>query len=110
MFIRVPDPELVSIAEVMKDPAGPEEMAGWVGNGFRKWGKTQPFCSGNGVGIHNVLLIQNVFIQRREKTSVLSVSDGPGDGAFVVLPAFRGLHGGKRSARKEDGVAKHEIH
>src|SRR6202163_2405197 len=84
-------------------------MALGVGNSLRKGSEAERLCRGNSIGIDDVLLIQQVFIQREEKTGALAVSHRSRYGAFIILPALRRLYDRDLIAGIEDRVAKHEI-
>src|SRR6202790_1839205 len=84
-------------------------MARGVGDNLRKGSEAQRTWRGNSIGIDDVLLIQQVFIQREEKTGALAVSHRSRYGAFIILPALRRLYDRELIAGIEDRVAKHEI-
>src|ERR1700719_4033520 len=82
---------------------------GWVGNGLRGSGEAQRFSGGDGCVVDYALLVVEVFVERQQEAGALAVADRSGDGAFVVLAAFRGLDAGKGVAGVENRVAKHEV-
>src|ERR1700758_4267093 len=109
MFIRIADPKLVSIGEIVKNAARTEEMMRGIGHGLRDRPESKRLRGSNSAGIDDRLLIQEVLVERQQETGALAVSDRSGDGAFIILPALGGLHDSKGVAGIEDGIAKHEI-
>src|SRR5579864_5594684 len=94
----------------MEDAAGAEEVVGGVGGGLRKGPKSQVLCRGNGACVNNVLLIQNIVVERKQKSGALAMRNRSGDRAFEVLPPLGRLsQGGEGVGCVEDGIAKHEV-
>src|SRR5207248_6077994 len=61
VFIGVPDPELISVREVMEDTTGAKEMV----RGIRHVLVNQPIRP---FRFHNCLLIISILIERKQKT------------------------------------------
>src|ERR1700686_1384809 len=109
MFIRIADPELVSIGEIVKNTARTKKVMGGISHRLRDRAESKRLRGSNGSRIDDRLLIQEVLVERQQEAGALAVSDGPGYGAFVILPALRRLHDCEGVARVEDRIAKHEI-
>src|ERR1700730_14147271 len=109
MFIRIADPELVSIGEIMKKAAGTKKLMCGSRHRLRDRAESKRLRGSNGAGIDDRLLIQEVLVERQQETGALAVCDGSGYRAFVILPALRRLNDSEGVARVEDRIAKHAI-
>src|SRR6202166_2144271 len=109
MFIRIAEPELGSIGEIVKNAARSKKMMRGIGHCLRDRAESKRFRGGNGSGIDDGLLIQQVLVERQQETGSPAVSDRSGYGAFIILPALGRLHHSEGVARVEDRIAKHKI-
>src|ERR1700686_4120042 len=105
MFIRIADPEMVSIGEIVKNTARTKKVMGGIRPRLRDRAESKRLRGSNGSRIDDRLLIQEVLVERQQEAGALAVSDGPGYGAFVILPALRRLHDCEGVARVEDRIA-----
>src|SRR5579859_4366823 len=109
VLVGISDPELIAVGEIVKYTSRSKKMVRGVGKSLRKRTKTQRFGGGQGIGIDDVLLVENVLVERQQETGPLAMAERASHRAFVVLPALRRLHQGKRIAGVKDRITEHEI-
>jgi len=79
VFVRVADPELVAVGEVVEDPSGTEKVMRRVGSGLRDGAEAKGIRGGEGCGVDDGLLVVEVFVEREQEAGVLALAEGPGD-------------------------------
>src|SRR5215471_5780692 len=75
MLVGITDPELISVRKVVKDTTGSEEVMRRVWKRLSDRAEAQRFSGGNRADVHDVLLVENVFIEREQKTGALTVAE-----------------------------------
>src|SRR5579863_8122956 len=71
MLVGVANPELISIGDIVKHPPRPKEVMRGIRQGLRDGAEAGRFGSCDRGRVHNVLLVQNVFIESQQKAGVL---------------------------------------
>src|SRR5882724_12367809 len=108
ILIRIPDPDLVAIVEIVKGAEGSEEMALRRSHIFVKG--TGGWGNGRAEGVHDGLEIVVVLLKRKQESVSFVAAKWPGEGTLFHVAAFGGFRGGQRIAGVKNRIAGKEIH